>query len=153
MFFLNKSNFKGYFISAVSIFILYIPHIPVFRYQFGIGGVGGAEGWLGKPQSDWLWKYIQYCFNDSTLLMSLFFLFFLISLIVGYKTIKLTKFHILSLLFFIVPFIIGYSYSVYRNPILQFSILIFSFPFLLMFLFSFIRPERKLLNYLFLFIF
>jgi hypothetical protein len=36
-------------------------------------------------------------------------------------------------------FFIGYFYSIWRNPILQYSILLFSFPFLILFLFSFIE--------------
>jgi hypothetical protein len=46
------------------------------------------------------------------------------------------------LLFFLVPFGIAYFYSVQVNPVFQHSILLFSFPFLLLVLFSFFPKDR-----------
>ena len=52
------------------------------------------------------------------------------------------KFRIIAISWFLIQFIIGYFYSVKVNPVLQYSTLIFVFPFLLMFLFSFIKEMR-----------
>src|SRR6185436_9467422 len=51
------------------------------------------------------------------------------------------KFHTLSLLWFLLSFATGYIYSVLVAPVIQFSTLLFSFPFLLLFLFSFINES------------
>jgi len=78
---------------------------------------------------------LKYAFNDSWILLVLMILVFAGSLIFGKR--KFTPFHWLSLSWFLVMFFIGYFYSIWRNPILQYSILLFSFPFLILFFFSF----------------
>ncbi len=142
LFFIKKETAKGYLLSVLIIFLLYIPHIPIFLYQFGIGGVGG---WLGKPKSDWLEKFIQYCFNDSQIVLYTFCFIFLLTLLLGFRK-RLNKFQLIAAIWFLLPYFIGYYYSIYQNPILQVSILLFSFPFLLIFSFSFVNPEFNLLN-------
>jgi len=52
------------------------------------------------------------------------------------------KLRILCLVWFLLPILIGYFYSKYRNPVLQYSVLIFSFPYLLLLLFSFIKNQQ-----------
>ncbi len=137
-FFLSKKTYKAYFISGAIILALYIPHLKIFQHQMSIGGIGGEQGWLGKPEGDFLWKYIKYAFNDSSLLLLFFDLIFLVSLMVFRKVSGKNKFRAISISFFILPFLIGYFYSIYKNPVLQYSILLFSFPFLILCIFSFI---------------
>lgn len=141
LFFLKKETRKPYWLSVTAIILLYIPHIKIFYYQYKFGFENVS--WLGKPGHDWFFKYIQYCFNDSVFLLIGFIIIFILSAALGYKTLKLSKFQFISILWFLIPFIIGYFYSVYKTPILQYSVLIFSFPFLLIFIFSFIPKEPK----------
>jgi hypothetical protein len=61
-------------------------------------------------------------------------------------------FRFLALSWFLLVFLSGYFYSVYVNAVLQFSVLIFVFPFLLLFLFSFIRESGKWLNAILVFV-
>lgn len=142
LFFLNKENVKPYFLSVLIITLLYVPHIPVFLYQFGIGGVGG---WLGKPKGDWLEKFIQYGFNDSPTVLYTFCGVFILTLLMGFRK-GLSKFQLIAAAWFLLPYFIGYYYSIHRNPILQYSILLFSFPFLLLFAFSFVKQEFNHFN-------
>lgn len=146
LFFLKKDNWKQYILSGVAVFILYIPHIKIFLHQFAIGGVGGEGGWLGKPDNLWFFKYIYYCFNNSIFLLIVFVIIFITSILFNLKNIRWSKFHTLSLIFFFLPFIIGFYYSIFRNPVLQYSILLFSFPFFIIFLFSFIKMNLNYLN-------
>ncbi|MBI5218945.1 MAG: glycosyltransferase family 39 protein [Bacteroidia bacterium] len=137
--FLKKDNWKPYIVSGIAILVLYIPHCKVVMYQYAYGFENVS--WLGAPGKDWLIDYISYCFNDSAFLLILMGLIFIGSIIAGYKQLKFSKFFILSFLWFQLPFLIGYYYSVTKTPVLQNSVLLFSFPFLVVFLFSFI-PEK-----------
>ncbi len=137
LFFLNKNVWKGYLIAIVSIIVLYLPHISITLYQFSKGGLGGNDGWLGKPDVNWLLMYFQYTFHYSYIMYGLLFILLLISFIKYSEKIRETqKFRIISAAWFLVVFFIEYYYSLKVNPIIQFSTMIFVFPFLLMFLFS-----------------
>jgi len=91
LFLIAKNQWKEYLLAGLLIFVLYIPHLPIFFHQLSIGGIGGEGNWLAR-----------------------FILF----------------------LWFILPIAIGYYYSLLVNPVLQFSMLIFSFPYLLLLLFG-----------------
>jgi len=143
LFFLKRKALINYLFCGLAVLILYLPHFEIFFYQFGIGGVGGEDGWLGKPGPLWFFDFIYYCFNQSIFLLIVFSLAFIISLLTNRKNIRWTKFHSISLIWFFAMFLIGFFYSIFRNPILQKSILIFPFPFLLMFIFSFIKKHSS----------
>jgi hypothetical protein len=155
LFFIHKEDLKIYLLAAFAVFVMYLLHIPVFLYQFGIGGVGGEEGWLGKPKEDWFWQYLSYIFNNSFFLIYLTAILVIAAIIyrIINKNFRFNKFHAISLIWFLILYFIGYYYSIYRNPVLQNSILIFSFPFLFIFLFSFIPNMNKKFVYLLLLIF
>jgi hypothetical protein len=138
--FVRKDNWKMYVLSGLCIFILYIPHLSIFFFQLSMGGVGGADGWLGKPDSAWLLTYIKYIFHFSTWIYALVVVVMMISFIkISDNLRQKQKFRIIAFAWFFSIFIIGYFYSVKVNPVLQSSSLIFVFPFLLIFLFSLIK--------------
>ncbi len=150
--FIIQKQFKvNYFVCGILMFLFYIPNLNVFLYQFSIGGLGGAEGWLGPPEADAIWKYILYCFNESV-----FLLLSLVSLVIIMFFVFKVKFtwkmqHSMALLFFLLPALIAYFYSVYKNPVFQYSILLFSFPCLLMLMFSWLdSPKFSNNNFAFL---
>jgi len=151
LFFTKKTELKKYLLASLVVGMLYLPHLQIFVHQFGIGGVGGNEGWLSKPEHDWILNYLWYAFNESWMLIVVLASFFLYS-IFGFRT-KLSKFHLLAISWFLILFLIGYFYSLWRNPILQFSILIFSFPFLILFIFSFFNQRFTKRTVVVLFIF
>jgi hypothetical protein len=141
LFFVDRKTLPYYLAAGAAIVVLYIPHFDIFLHQLSKGGVGGAEGWLGPPDSSTFGKYLDYCFNNSETLMYIFLVMLGGTVMVYKGTFKTGKFHVLSLLFFLLPFAIAYFYSIYKNPVLQFSVLLFSFPYLLLFLFSFIPRD------------
>jgi len=136
---IEKQNLKTYLISAVLVGILYLPHLQIFLHQFGIGGVGGDAGWLDKPEPQWIAGYLWYAFNESFFIIG--FVVIILSVSVFQFKRRPAKLHVISFLWPLIMFLIGYFYSIWRNPILQYSILIFSFPFLLLFVFSFLKPK------------
>ena len=151
LFFLNKKNIIYYLGSILFIILLFSPHIPVTLIHFGKGGLGS---WLEKPEMYALITYILYIFNNSILLTIVFFAMLISTFFLFRKQNVITKFHFLCVLWFLVPFAVIYLYSVYKSPVLQNSGLIFSFPYLILLIFSFIPPEinRKLALSLFLFL-
>ena len=142
--FLNKSNYKGYLISALLVFILFLPHFDISLGHVKLGGLREAE-WLGTPdqETNWFLKYLFFAFNYSYSLIGLLGLIFIISVYHIRKSLKLTWHHLVFLIWFILPFLVGYGYSVLVNPVLQKSVLIFSFPFLVFLIFSFVRDISK----------
>ncbi|MBA2406633.1 MAG: glycosyltransferase family 39 protein [Chitinophagales bacterium] len=145
LFFLDKRNWKGYIISGIVIILLFLPHLQITLYQLGIGGVGG---WLGKPTRQFFSNYLNYIFQFSLWLKSLVVLLLLASLVLRNKNIASgNKFRLLAITWFLTPMLIGYFYSVHRNAVLQYSVLIFSFPFFLLFIFSLFRNLSPLANF------
>lgn len=142
--YVNRQNFKWYIGSLLTIMLLYLPHLKIFFYQFGLQGLG----WLGKPNLNFFVEFIKYLTHFNGVV-----LYFFIG-IWGYgiwNFIKnketFTREQLIVLFLGVSPSIIGYLYSTYRAPVLQYSILIFSVPFLFLFFFSFIKKVKKLYLY------
>lgn len=139
---INKKYFWKYLIACLFAVVLYIPHIHILIKQIQMGGVGGPGGWLGKPTPEFFILYPKYVFHFSR------YVYIIIAFIIGFYAIKnisllksLWKKQLLALMLFLIPLLTAYFYSIYVNPVLQFNILIFSFPFLLLFLFSMIDAK------------
>jgi hypothetical protein len=143
LFFINKENYKQYLLTGFCVLLLFLPHYKIFLIQFKMGGVGGADGWLGKPTPGFIVEYLKYCFNNSKIVYSLFLFLFALGIISAFRNLHWKKFHSLCLIWFFTPYIIGYFYSAYVNPLLQNSILLFSFPFIVIFLLSFLNNVIK----------
>lgn len=143
-FFLKKETWKLYLLSGFLAFLIFLPHFSISLHQFEKRGVGE---WLSKPETDFLWKYILYAFNESQILIGGVAILFVISLLWYHSEATISKFHILCVTWFLLPFLVGYYYSVHVNPVLQYSVLLFSFPFLPMALFSFFRDGNRKINY------
>ena len=142
LFFLKGKNLWRYIFAGLAVGVLYLPHLDVFMYQFGIGGVGGEDGWLAKPYPNWIVGYVKYSVNGSWISFLILFALGLVGYFISPEK-KFTRFHWLSVLWFVLAFLIGYFYSIFRNPILQFSILLFAFPFAILFLFSFYTDKAS----------
>lgn len=136
LFLIDKSIRKFYLISGSIIGILYLPHLPILLHQLAKGGVGGQDGWLKAPNGDFFWNYFFYLNHYSWIIVGIVLLIFAISNYFTISVNKNKKWFYSSILLFILPLLITYFYSVYGNPILQFSVLIFSHAFLYFILFS-----------------
>ena len=139
--FFKKINWFYYLLLGLGILIGFLPHVNIFIGHLKIGGVGGVGGWLAAPTRGYMGTYIFYALNNSDLVYLLIFGIFIGSFVKFRKTLELNKFHIISICWFIALYFSGFYYSVFINPVMQFSILLFAFPFLITFLFSFIPTE------------
>lgn len=136
LFFLKKKDLIIYLTSGLIILLLYIPHLGIFLYQLNIQGLD----WLGVPRNTFIIDHIKYIFHFSKLVYITVTTLVLIGIIHQLKTtLTLTKLQIVALIWFFCSLLIGFYYSIYFRPVLQHSVLIFTFPFLLFFLFSFIK--------------
>jgi hypothetical protein len=142
LFYLKKGIWKQYVFLNSVVLCLFLPHLKIFFIQLAYGGVGQ---WLAEPNEGFLYNFIFYCFNNSEVEILFIALLVIVSILFT-KQRALTKYHLVSLALFIIPYLVGYIYSVRVNPVLQYSTLIVSFPFLLLFLFSYIKensPSNK----------
>lgn len=138
----KKARFQYLLAGAVAI-LLYLPHVFVFWHQISAGGIGG---WLGAPTPVFLIQFFKYTFHYSWLFGLAVVSYSLLSLSWPVWSKWENKFRHIGFLWFFGTFLTAYLYSVLRTPILQFSTLLFSFPFLLMSVFSFTRPLKGVHN-------
>ena len=134
LFYLKKERIAHYLGAGLVAALLFSPHIYITLNHLSIGGVGQ---WLAKPTALWPIDHLYYIFNESWIVIALLTLLLVIQGLTYNKKPGLWKFRLFSAIFFIFPLLVGLFYSIMVNPVLQHSVLIFSFPFLLGFLFSF----------------
>lgn len=145
-FIIPRAHLKLYVAAGILTALLYVPHLPITFAQMSIGGVGE---WLGKPSWNWPLEHFSLLFNHSWIVPVLILLI-AVAQWKYYKSFKdARRYRIVSLIFFGAPLLIGFFYSMFVNPVLQHSILIFSAPFLFAFLFSWSNGiPKKIFNIL-----
>ncbi len=148
-FFLRKNERRDYFKANLLIFILYIPHLPIFWAQLKIGGIGGAGNWLKTPKPTFIVDYIAWLFHYSYWFGGAFIAALLLAFFFSKRADErnnLFKKRIVLLLWFLLPLLIGYAYSIWINPVLQYSVLLFSLPYVLFLIFSFTGSLNNILK-------
>lgn len=137
--FLRRDQLLRYFGACILAIVLFLPHWGITKYQlFELKGVGN---WLGKPTISFLTEFLRYLSHHSILTA--------IVIIGGYILVfnianakRNIKLILVSIGIWLLPYIIGYYYSVMIDPVLQFSSLIFVFPFLLLSFTGGVRSEH-----------
>lgn len=151
--FTYKDFLWKYLLLCLAAVVLYSPHFPILSAQLKMGGL---SGWLGKPEPSFLPHYIAYIFQFSSALLVIYAIIIIWTRISGdidyaqpplntkrnYKPILFS-----GILFFCVYFT-GYYYSICVAPVLQTSVLIFAYPFLLLFLFGWAKEQSKRMNWM-----
>lgn len=129
LFFVGRRHLLQYLAACLGAVILFIPHLNITLYQlFELKGIGG---WLGTPTPAFPLEYLRYLTHHSLLAAGVAIIAY--ALLFRFQTAK-RNIPLIStaLVVGLLPMVIGYVYSVAVNPVLQFSVLIFSFPFLLL---------------------
>lgn len=127
---LPKGQRSSYLLACGAAVVLYLPNIPILLHQFAAGGL---EAWLVPPGPYWLRDYTAWIVMYSWPLVIV-----LLALAAWSASNSLRTPHWREplpwvLLFLgLAPLAIGYAYSVWRAPVLQYSMLIFSFPCILL---------------------
>jgi hypothetical protein len=138
--FLKKSDVLKYLIAGVISLLLYIPEINIFITQVGRGSIGG---WLAPPDKYFLPLFFFELFNRSVGLTIIIIILFLITVSTTKRNSAFRKFRLLSIGWFLISFLTAYLYSLFAQPIIMYSTLLFVTPFILLFIFSYI-PEKYL---------
>jgi MFS family permease len=145
--FFSRGRRWSYLLAGLAIVVLFLPYLSICIGQLQIGGIGsGSGGWLAAPQPSFFAEHICAIFNRSKGLLIVFGIGFALSVVLHRKSPG--KFHVLAMVFFLLPLLIGYGYSVWRNPVLQHSVLLFSLPFFLLFVFAWMPSlEKRLITW------
>lgn len=132
---IDRQRRKCYIWSCVVAVLLYLPSLPIFYYQlFVYGSIGG---WLGAPKPTFFTDFLQYSLNYSKMFIFSMMIVALLPVIMGQlRRDRKVAVRICCLIWFIVPLALAWVYSLLKEPILQYSTLIFSFPFLVILVFS-----------------
>jgi len=134
LFFLPKERRKAYWLSGIGAVVLFAPTLPIFYQQLFVSGSIG--GWLSAPKSTFLTDFIQYTMNYSMLFMFAVGIIILLPLILGRRSKRSNPLRWAGIVWFVIIFAIAFIYSLTREPILQQSTLIFSYPFVIIVAFS-----------------
>ena len=132
--FLPKERRKAYWLSGIAAVLLFAPTLPIFYQQLFVSGSIG--GWLSSPKTTFLIDFIQYTMNYSSLFMFSAGVIILLPLILGRYNKSHNPLRWAGLVWFAIIFLLAYGYSLLREPILQQSTLIFSYPFVIIVAFS-----------------
>ena len=134
LFFLPKERRKAYWISGIAAVVLFAPTLPIFYQQLFVSGSIG--GWLSAPKATFLTDFLQYTMNYSQLFMFATGIIVLLPLILGKRSKQRQPLRWAGLAWFAIIFAIAFIYSLKREPIIQHSTLIFSYPFVVIVAFS-----------------
>ena len=137
LFFLPKDRRKGYWLSGAAAVLLFCPTLPTFYDQLFVKG--GIGGWLSKPESTFLTDFLQYTMNYAPLFIFATGIAIILPLILGKREKRHFPIRWAVLAWFVIIFVMAYVYSLLREPILQYSTLLFSYPFLIIIAFSLYR--------------
>lgn len=128
-----RMKLKDYLVMAALAVLLYLPNVPILQGQLAQGGL---SGWLAPPDRWWVLDHAWWIAHTSLWLAGP------LVVLLGIALAGLLRGHCapgpsLPVLLFlgIAPMAIGIAYSVWRAPVIQHSMLLFSFPYLAMALF------------------
>lgn len=120
---------KGLLIALGIAAACYLPNLPLFFAQLGWKGL---DEWLSAPAPDWTLNYLWWIAHCSALLAGVLALLLLAAAVFRIKHREAVKpLWAIALIWGLLPLIIGYGYSLLRSPVLQYSVVLFSFPYLL----------------------
>lgn len=141
-FFLNKSNYKAYLLMCLLVVLAYLPHMRVTLYQLSVPGIGRENGgWLEAPDFNVLFSFLKTLFGTGKSYL-VFLLLITVTFILNRK-ISITKKQIFLASLFLFNFLVVYLYSVWRSPIFQYSVMLFSATGLVVFVCSFLDFKNK----------
>ena len=149
LFYLSKINFKIYVVTCICVVILYMPHLSITLSQFKVGGIGlDQDGWLPKPTILSVINFLKVLLGTGRSYI-VFLCLIVTSLIINKKKF-FNKKQIYLFIIFLINFCIIYFYSIYRAPVFQNSVVLFSAVSLVILICSFISVKNKIVFMLFL---
>ena len=140
--FLPKERRKAYWISGLAAVALFAPTLPIFYQQLFVSGSIG--GWLSAPTSMFWLDFLRYTMNYSQLFMFAVGVIILLPVLLNRRDKCKNPLRWVGLAWFLIIYLIAFGYSLLREPILQRSTLIFSYPFVIIVAFSLFKNRTLL---------
>ena len=128
---LNRRNLNfNYFAPWILGLLLYIPQFSIFLHQLKVG----SPGWLQTPNIQTIIEHLKYCFHFSSIYILLFACFIVFRIFASKEKSPIHSRAFIWFICYAMPILTAFLYSIYRAPIFQDSIFVFSFFFLFLFL-------------------
>lgn len=120
--------------------LLFVPHLGItLHHLFVEQGVGG---WLAKPEPVFVWRYLRYLTHFSWLALAVLMVAW--AAMADWSLLRVRwPLATVAASVFVVPFAAGYIYSRAVDPVLQYSVLIFSWPFLVLAASALVGAKRR----------
>lgn len=126
-----------YLIMCGSAALAYLPNLPIFLKQLSLGGL--AE-WLAPPDKYWLSDHLRWLTHFSTPFAVVVSGVIALALLLRFRQrIGGDPSRWFLPLWGLLPLVIGVAYSLWRAPVIQYSMLLFSFPYVLIALLAGLR--------------
>lgn len=143
LFFLNKKTITPYLITCFIAVLMYLPHLNITFWQLGQGGIGAEQGgWLPIPDSG-MFLFVLKTILGTGYVWVVCLLILITSVFIN-KNFFFNKKSILLLFLFLINYWVIHLYSVYKAPILQQSVMLFSAPCLIWFFSSMLKFPKIL---------
>jgi hypothetical protein len=130
LFLVRADQRKAYLVMCLGAALLYLPNVSIFLKQLDLGGL---SEWLAPPTKAWIPDHLWWVAHGSTALAAILLVIVLVS--TGLRW-RLGGAYGPARWFLpvwgLLPLIIGLAYSVWRAPVIQHSVLMFSFPYLVL---------------------
>ena len=139
LFVIDKTLFKKYILANFIVVLLFLPNLIVMKSQMQFSG----RTFIPEANLDHVLDYLFYIFQYSFISITIVLGILSYSLIQT-KKLQVNKYQIISLVWFVLPLVIGVIVSNVLQPVMPKRVLIFSFPFLIVFLFSFTQYLKKM---------
>ncbi|WNJ20054.1 glycosyltransferase family 39 protein [Pontibacter sp. G13] len=136
---IERPHRRSYLLAGAAIIGLYLPHVPIFISQLSQGGLG----WLAAPRSDFWQEHLAYAFHFHPAVYVVVSMIALLGLWFSRHQRPISRMQWVALGWFVFPMAMGLVYSWMVQPVLQHSMLLFSFPALLWWIFSGIRQVPR----------
>lgn len=141
LFFVSRTYLLKYLAMCVLVVVVYLPHLPITMFQLQYGGIGSAQnGWLPPPGKWAFAEFIQVVLGTGFAWMPVM-AFVLFSLLI--HKFKFEKKSMLLIGLFFVNYVIIYAYSIFKAPIFQYSVMLYSAPAFVAGLFGLIKFKDK----------
>ncbi|HRH70828.1 MAG TPA: glycosyltransferase family 39 protein [Flavobacteriales bacterium] len=134
---IQRQQRKAYLIMCTIAMVAYLPNLPIFLKQLSLGGL--AE-WLAAPDKYWLSDHLRWLTHFSTPFAVLVTGVVALALFLRLQQrLGADPSRWFLPLWGLLPLLIGIAYSLWRAPVIQYSMLLFSFPYVLIALFAGLR--------------
>lgn len=145
---IRRQQWLPYLVTNLAVVICYLPHLPITLTQLQTGGLGTADnGWLPPPNNTVLFDFLKTLFGTGYVGLCILVVSLLVVITGLVPGSRLSKKQVLLVVLFLANYGIIHLYSIVRSPVLQYSVLLFSAPCLVVGFASFFGRLSKQVFY------